>query len=324
MKFILAIFWNPAQRRLRALWRIVLWAVLMGVLAALSQVPLLGISLLASGDLSGLIADLSGSGAQMALSMLAFLLAILASVALAGRFLDRRPFRDFGFHFSPRWWADFGFGLVLGAGLMAFIFLFELAAGWVQVTGFFAEGGASFLGSLAAPLVLYICVGIQEEITTRGYLLHNLAEGLGGLRLSPRAALFTAYAASSILFGFLHAANPYASLVSTANLMLAGLFLGLPFLLTGDLAISIGLHMTWNFFQGNVFGFPVSGTFSGPTFLAIQQGGPLWATGGAFGPEAGALGLLAMALGSLLVVAWLRRRGPVRWQERLAIYRNDE
>jgi hypothetical protein len=103
--------------------------------------------------------------------------------------------------------------------------------------------------------------------------------------------------------------------------MVAGLFLGLGFILTGELAIPIGLHITWNFFQGYVFGFPVSGIGRTTSFIGINQGGPdLW-TGGAFGPEAGLIGLLAMLLGSLLIGLWVRLLyGKVRLDTELAQY----
>jgi membrane protease YdiL (CAAX protease family) len=118
---------------------------------------------------------------------------------------------------------------------------------------------------------------------------------------------------SSAFFGYLHASNPNATLLSTVNVAVAGLMLGAGYVLTGELAIPIGLHVTWNFFQGAVFGFPVSGLkVGGATFLSLDQGGPdLW-TGGRFGPEGGLLAPVAMVAGVFLIALWVRlRRGRV-------------
>ena len=116
-------------------------------------------------------------------------------------------------------------------------------------------------------------MGVYEELVFRGYQLRNMAEGLNQPGLSPRAAVLAAWVLSSLLFGVLHALNPNAGVMSTVNIVLAGLMLGAGYLLTGELAVPIGLHVAWNFFQGNVFGFPVSGlTPIGATFISTQQG----------------------------------------------------
>jgi uncharacterized protein len=157
---------------------------------------------------------------------------------------------------------------------------------------------------------------------SRGYHMRNMAEGLNFRAIGPRAALLLAYLISSSIFGLLHLGNDNASWVSTVPTSLSpGCSWAWGFLLTGELAIPIGLHITWNFFQGNVFGFPVSGMQAAASFIAVQQGGPDAWTGGAFGPEAGLIGLMAMALGMLLTVLWVRMRyGSARIQDRLAIY----
>jgi hypothetical protein len=82
----------------------------------------------------------------------------------------------------------------------------------------------------------------------------------------------------------------------------------------------MGLHMAWNFFEGNVFGFPVSGWGTlGATFLFIEQSGPPLLTGGTFGPEAGVLTIAASILGALMILLWVRaRRGRVSLQTSLA------
>jgi hypothetical protein len=239
------------------------------------------------------------------------LLIIAGSMWLVGRFLDRRPFADFGLHFDKNWWLDLGFGLLLGALLMVGIFLVELAAGWVSITGTFRtpEPGQSFALAILVPLLLFVGVGIQEELLTRGYMLRNLAEGFNLRPIGPVWAIVIAWVLSSFIFGFFHAFNPNATVISTLYLGLAGMFLGLAYVLTGELAIPIGLHITWNFFQGNVFGFPVSGMrLSGASFITIEQGGPALWTGGSFGPEAGLIGIVALLVGSASILLWVRLR----------------
>jgi membrane protease YdiL (CAAX protease family) len=313
------VFWSAEQRRARAFWRIcaLLGMFLLGTL-------IFGLAFgLAIVGLFGSAAD-PAAPAFLFVGSAAALLAALLSVWLAGRFLDRRPLADFGFHLGRDWWLDLGFGLALGALLMTGIFLIERAAGWVVIVETFrrSAAGPPFALAILAPLFVFLCVGIYEELLMRGYLLRNLAEGFSSRRIGPRTALILAWALSSAIFGLAHAANPNATLVSTLNIALAGVFLGLGYVLTGELAIPIGLHITWNFFQGNVYGFPVSGAATrAATFIAIEQRGPALWTGGAFGPEAGLIGIAALLIGSLLIVVWVRvRYGASRLCARLALY----
>jgi membrane protease YdiL (CAAX protease family) len=293
-------------RRPRALWRLivqfVLWQIFAGVIAGILVV---------------FWRSAGGGGVGLSLAgYVANLPAVLASVWLAGRLLDRRPFRDFGFRLSRRWFYDLFFGLALGAGLMSGVFAVEDALGWVKVTGTLEplQAGRPFAAALLPALALFFCVGIYEETFSRGYQLRNLAEGLNFSFSGPRRAVVAAWAISSAFFGFLHLFNPNATAVSTANVALAGLMLGTGYVLTGELAIPIGLHITWNIFEGNVYGFPVSGTSPvGAVFVASRETGPdLW-TGGAFGPEGGLLVTGAALTGIALTAGWVRlsRRGRI-------------
>lgn len=296
------VFWNADEGRLRAGWRLLGQIVILLVLFLLLTVLLTA--------LLGALPVLIGFASPIVAVGLVFAPSV-ASVWLAGRLLDRRPFADFGFHLSRGWWLDFGFGLLLAALLITLAFLVQWAAGWVAVVGAFETDapGQPFAVAILASIALFTMVGIQEELLIRGYQLHNLAEGLNLPSVGPRAALVVAWLISSVVFGLLHSTNPNATLLSTVNLIVAGLFLGLGYILTGELAIPIGLHIAWNFVQGNVFGFPVSGArLSQTTFIAVQELGPdLW-TGGAFGPEGGLLILPIMLVGSALIVLWVRYR----------------
>ena len=310
------LFWKTEENRLRFFWRFAAYALLIiGFMFLLSAVVAWGIRPIAGGLPDGPLAQI--------LSSLITTAAMLGAAVLAARRLDRRKFADYGFHFNRRWWLDLGFGLALGALLMGLIFLVEWGLGWIQMEGMQVNRAPAWPWGawMLSDAVLFLCVGIYEEFFTRGYLLRNLAEAFRTRRIQPRAALLLAYLISSSIFGLLHLANQNASLISTLNLVAAGLFLGLGYVLTGELAISIGLHITWNFFQGTVFGFPVSGGAPAASLIGITQLGPAWATGGDFGPEAGALGLTAMLLGSLAIGLWVRAsRGTAALKTDLAVY----
>jgi uncharacterized protein len=332
MKKIKRLFWNQKQKRLRTIWRLVLHASLVFVLTGVLMIAFLFMTVIGDAifgtDLIGVVdrndpmGMLSNPWLGSVLIPIATLTGIFLATVISGRWLDRRKFQDFGLRFSKVWWREFGFGLFLGAFLMGFIFLFGWLIGNVQVVGFlksFSERG-SFLTGFLQSLVFYLFVGFYEELFSRGYHLVNLAEGFNDRIIGKRWAVILALAISSIVFGLLHMNNPNATWVSTLNISFAGIFLGLGMVLTGRLAIPIGLHITWNFFQGNVFGFAVSGTMRGVTLIATESVGPVWLTGGKFGPEAGVMGLMAMVIGSVLIILWVKRGGNVKLRDDLAVY----
>ena len=311
----LELFLDRSTGRLRALWRLGIqywayWVLVQLISSLVVSAWLLADSggRISSGGLDASV--VSGSPALPLVSGVVGLLGAILTVWLAGRFLDRRPFSEFGFRLGAGWWLDLFFGLVLGALLMTVVFLVELGLGWVKVTGAFeVPGGAPFVISILFPAATFVCVGLSEEMVSRGYQLKNAAEGLNYPALGPSGAILLAWISSSVFFGVLHADNPNATPISTLNIVLAGLMLGFGYVLSGELAIPIGLHITWNFFQGAVYGFPVSGFGAfGPTLLTTEQGGPdLW-TGGSFGPEGGLLVPGIMLLGMSLVALWTHLR----------------
>ncbi len=67
---------------------------------------------------------------------------------------------------------------------------------------------------------------------------------------------------SALLFGVFHIGSPGVTLIGIINIVMMGVLLGIAYALTGRLAMPVGIHIAWNLLQGNVFGFPVSGTTS--------------------------------------------------------------
>ena len=331
------LFYTSTERRIRAPWRIVLHTLFV---AAVTLLFVIVASMLiidpnsmviqeGAGDLSDIQAQEGGAiPTEAQLELLSRLTAVGLvgvlglSLVVFGRWIDRRPVGDYGMWLrSAAWWRDLAFGLVLGALLIAAVFVVEMALGWVSITGTFATSADSFGGAMFWLVMTFLSVGIYEELLSRGYHLLNLAEWFNGRWLGERGALLVGWGLSSLVFGMLHAANPNASLISTLNIAVAGLFLGMGYVLTRSLAIPIGVHITWNFFLGGVFGFPVSGALTGVTVIEVEQLGPDVWTGGAFGPEAGLIGLLAMLAGMAAVYGYVRAtHGAARLQTQIAAY----
>jgi membrane protease YdiL (CAAX protease family) len=301
------LFWNPLENRLPALIRIIYFGLIFILVY-------LGLDLILGGvlDLVGISAVDTGSILYFIVnaSLRSFLpfAGILIALWFASRFIDKRPMSEFGFHFSGKWWMDLGAGLFIGVFLLAVVFGLELTFGWVSIlqVGYSSLALVPFWLGLVMYFIFYVVVGLFEESLIRGYLLRNTAEGLKNLRISPRLAIGISLGISSIVFGLLHIANPSISVSAIILLAMAGAFLGLGYILTGNLGLSIGIHIAWNFAEGVIFGFPVSGVVSEFNVFRISQSGPASLTGGNFGPEAGLMGLLIILLGIGLVFSYIK------------------
>jgi len=285
------------QNRLRSGWRVLIQLILFFALLIGAYILM---NVFSKSGLSIAIAEL--------LSELFYLAGGLGLAWLMARFVDRRPYTDFGFHLDRKWWMDLGFGLALGAFLMTGIFLSLKAAGWITaIVTATTKYDVSFFWAFLLKVVMFAIVAINEELAFRGYLLRNLAEGFSSYqRIGARGAIVFALLLSATTFGLGHLANQDATILSTLNLVVSGLVIGLSYLLTGELGISIGMHFTWNLFMGTVFGFPVSGAAPTTHLFSIQQTGPILWTGGAFGPEGGLIFFAWLFIGSGLMVLWIK------------------
>ena len=135
----------------------------------------------------------------------------------------------------------------------------------------------------------WVVQGAGEEVVTRGWMLPVL-----GARTRPWIGIVVV----SLFFSLLHGLNPNLSALAMVNLALFGLFAAFYALREGSLWGICALHSVWNWIQGNVFGFEVSGTNAGGgTLFKFVETGPDWFTGGAFGPEGGLAVSLMLQIG---------------------------
>jgi membrane protease YdiL (CAAX protease family) len=183
---------------------------------------------------------------------------------------------------------------------MGFIYVVMLGLGWLTFEGFAWEFDPVnvVIMNVITFLIVFLFVGWNEELLSRGYHLQTIASGLN---------LFWGVVISSAIFGLLHLGNPNAIGVSAAGIFFAGVFLAYGYLRTKQLWLPIGLHIGWNSFEGVGFGFPVSGLDTYALTRITVHGPELW-TGGPFGPEAGLIVLPALIVGAFLIYLYTIRR----------------
>ena len=209
--------------------------------------------------------------------------------------LRREGMASVGFKLDRRWAGELGWGVLLGAALMG------VAAGLVWVAGgvTFQLDPARSLRVMASGFLMFAMVGLFEESLFRGFLFQRLLAGIG---------VWPAQLILAAAFALIHWGNPgmagAVKLWATADIALAAVLMGLAYLRTRSLALPVGIHLGWNWTQGNVLGFGVSGTTAHGWVLPVFHGKPDWLSGGAFGLEASLMGVIAVAIAIGLMARW--------------------
>ncbi len=210
------------------------------------------------------------------------------------RFVNKGTLRSLGFRWS---FADFAYGLFLGAASITVIFLVLLATGNITMVNSFEA--PQFSAYTIAFLLMYILVGISEEMFFRGYVMSTMQS-----RGNPKWAI---YLVSAVVFSLAHVLNPNVSGLGLLNIVFVGVLFAYMFLETDSLWLPIGYHMTWNYFQGNVFGFAVSGTTPNGIYNVSIESGNAWLTGGAFGLEGGLAATVLILAGFAATWVYVRK-----------------
>ena len=229
---------------------------------------------------------------MMLLMMICQLAGTIFTVWLFQRFINREAFTSIGLEFSG-YKDDFISGLLIGFGLIVMGFGILLIFNFISI----ASLQFSFIDQLFY-LCLFAVVSLNEEIAMRGYILQNLSSSFNK---------YIALALSSLVFMVMHIGNPNMSAIPLFNLFLAGLFLGIYCIHRKNLWFPIGAHFTWNYFQGPVLGFEVSGNVVDSIFIQSLAGSDL-ITGGQFGFEGSIILTTFMIIG---IIYLDRRFSPV-------------
>jgi membrane protease YdiL (CAAX protease family) len=173
-------------------------------------------------------------------------------------------------------------GAALGWGMLLVALLPMMAAGALHPQFSFSVAG---VGLTLLSLATIAAGTLALEIAFRGYLFIRLIAIFGEVG----ATLFL-----SLVYAVLSGYHPNATGVSVAVTFATGIVFSLAYLRTHGLWLGWGMHFAWNASMAVLFGLPLAGyaTYASP--VSTDVSGPLWLTGGAYGPEAATLTLLVL------------------------------
>ncbi len=201
---------------------------------------------------------------SMAIGSIFFLYLIIEKV-------DKESFRAIGLN-TTNGIKEFIIGTGIGAGILCIGTFIMMQMNIISIKPIqfdFIFLGKSFL--------LFVMIAISEEFFFRGYVLR--------LYLKAENNKHSALVFSALLFGMSHSMNPNITNFGIAQIVVAGLLLGVNYMYTQRIWFGLGLHISWNFVQAAVFGYSVSGiqlgNTSNITFISTNE----YLNGGEFGFE---------------------------------------
>jgi uncharacterized protein len=209
-------------------------------------------------------------------------------VLIFRRFVDGQTVNSLGFQlkgYTAHAAAGFLLGLVLiGIGTLALILTKNFE--WIDMQ---ADPSQLFL-----TMGLMVIIAVGEELAFRGYILGNLMDSMNK---------WIALVLSAFIFSLFHSNNPAIDVIPLVNLFLGGLLLGINYIYTRNLWFGILFHFTWNFYQGGMLGYDVSGLRL-HSLLLHERTGEGWLTGGNFGFE-GSVICTVLCIIATVLLAWI-------------------
>ena len=189
---------------------------------------------------------------------------------------------------------DWLYGALLATVLYAVGFGVSLGSGAIEVmeTAFNPF-------SLLTSLLFFLLVAVTEEWALRGFVLERMLQG----GVNKFWALFL----SATLFSLIHIGNPNFNFLSFINILLAGILLGSSYIYTRNLCFPISLHWFWNWIQGPVLGYEVSGNKFCDGLLTLHLPEANLINGGAFGFEGSVLCTVLLVVGTGVILKMFKK-----------------
>ncbi|MFZ4794327.1 MAG: CPBP family intramembrane glutamic endopeptidase [Blastocatellia bacterium] len=294
------ILLDQTTNRPRSGWRVVVFLLLLISPWFIAQ-------LLVTGTKAGGSAAANEAGLSMILNYLMMTAWVFLVSWICLVWLDSEPLGSLGLGFSNEtgniFRNQFFGGLSGGTAMVLIIVLVQIIGGGSRLAfnPFWQIGGMidhkALRHSIEETLLtvgMMAVAALFEELLYRGYAFQTLLRGA-----HPSIPIV----ALSLLFGLGHWGNPNRTLFSTANTVLAGIWLSVAYLRSRNLWYPTALHLSWNLMLGPIFGLPVSGRIMpAHPLLLTSSGSPVWLTGGSYGSEGGVAATVVL-LGAIIITS---------------------
>lgn len=260
---------------------------------AIVFIPALIVSITNGGDVNGLKYYLVTSPLGMIIGTGSSIIVVFLWI----KFFEKRKIKTMGFHKNGSL-KSYTIGFIIGLILLSLSAIMIIYLCDLTITK------ANFTTSSILPFMFAIlawCIqGAEEEILLRGFMMP---------KLSKRFNVWVGVISNSVIFALLHLFNGGISILAIINLILFGIFASVYVLYTDNLWGACAIHSAWNFAQGNIFGFLVSGSDSTyQKILNISYNNNNLINGGKFGPEGGLAVSLILIVSTLIILYLLNRK----------------
>jgi len=273
---------------LRALWSVLIFFGLVGALVTGSTAVLQHFHLMP--EESWAVIKLIPTLAMKGLAVV-----ILAVATLLAALISRRTLTQLGFGLRNgilRFLQGGLTGLVMMSALVGALYLCHA----IVIDKIALHGLDALTRGLEWGLV-FLFVGLAEELNFRGFLQQTIARGLN-FRV---AAL-----ATGILFVAAHADIPGETPIGLGMILAFALMASYSVWRTGAIWWAVGYHAAWDWAETYVYGVANSGRGSAAPLMLSHANGPAWLSGGAAGPE-GSVFVLATYVLSVAVLMKIRK-----------------
>jgi len=221
--------------------------------------------------------------------------ALLLVTWIMGR-IESRRLADYGLPWRRAFCLQFWQGAAISFASLSALLLF------LRLAGAFSFGSLTLHGTEIVKYgflwsITVFLSALLEDFLYRGYLLFTLTTGVG---------FWPAALVTSLMMGGAHYFNPgghgLGPVAATEYCLVTALVLRR----SGDLWMPLGIHSAWGWGEVFFYGVVGSGLSGQGHFLNANLHGPVWLTGGAFGPEASVPNLVLLGLWAICFPLWLR------------------